>query len=41
MIDSMKVNKKEGQSLHATNPLRMGNKEIIGGRGKEGCWWER
>ena len=37
----MKFNKKEGQSTEASNPLRRGNKIIIGGRGREGSRWER
>ena len=31
----MKLNKKEGQSVDASIPLRRGNKIIMGGRGKD------
>jgi hypothetical protein len=31
----MKLNKKEGQSVDASNPLRRGKKTITGGRRKE------
>lgn len=33
--DHIKFNRKEGQSVNATNPLRMRNKIIAGGRGLE------
>jgi hypothetical protein len=33
--DHMELNKKEGQNLEASNPLRRGNKIIMGGRGRE------
>jgi hypothetical protein len=36
----MKVN-KEGQSVDASNPLKRGNKIIIGGRAREGPARER
>ena len=35
--DLMKLNKKKVQSADASNPLRRGNKIIIGGRGMEGA----
>ena len=37
----MKLNKKEGQIVDASIPLRRGNKIIMGGRGREGPGWER
>jgi hypothetical protein len=39
--DCMKVNKKEGQSVDASNPLTRGNKIITGGRERERPGWER
>jgi hypothetical protein len=36
LTDQMKLNKKEGQSVDASNLLREGNKIITGGRGREG-----
>jgi hypothetical protein len=39
--DHIKLNKKEGHSVYASNPLRRRNKIITGGRGKEGSGWER
>ena len=41
LTDHMKLNKKEGQSVDASIPLRRGNKIIMGGRGREGPGWER
>jgi hypothetical protein len=35
LIDHMNLNKKEGQSVDASKPLRMGNKIIMGGRCRE------
>ena len=37
----MKLNKKEGQTLDTSNPLRRGNKIIMEGRGSQGLGWER
>jgi hypothetical protein len=37
----LKLNKKEGPSVYASIPLRMGNKIITEGRGKEDPGWER
>ena len=37
----MKLNKEEGHTMDASNPLRRRNKIIIGGRGREGPGWER
>ena len=35
----MKFNKKEGQSVDASIPIRRGNKITMGGRGRErGIW---
>jgi hypothetical protein len=31
----MKLSKKESQSVNLSNPLRRGNKIIMGGRGRE------
>jgi hypothetical protein len=36
----MKLNKKAGQSVDASNLFRMGNKIMMGGRGREGSQWE-
>ena len=41
LTDHMKLNKKEGQSVNASMPLRRGNKIITGGRGREGPGWVR
>jgi hypothetical protein len=38
--DHMKLNKKEGQCVYASNPLRRGNKIITEGRGRQGPEWE-
>jgi hypothetical protein len=37
----MKLIKKEGQSVDASNPLRRGNKIITGSREIGGSGWER
>ena len=37
----MKLNKKEGQSIDASKPLKRGNKIIMGGRWRERPRWER
>ena len=37
----MKLNKKEGQSMDSSNPLRKGNKIITGGRGRKRSRWEK
>jgi hypothetical protein len=37
----MNLNKKEGQSVKASNPLRRRNKIITEARGREGPRWER
>lgn len=39
--DHKKLNKIEAQSVNASIQLRMGNKIITGGRGREGPGWER
>jgi hypothetical protein len=36
LIDHMKLEKKEGQSVDSSIPFRRGNKIIIRGRKKEG-----
>ena len=36
----MKLNKKAGQSVDASVLFRMGNKIMMGGRGREGSQWE-
>ena len=41
LTDRMKLNKKEVQSMNASIPLRIMNKIITGGRGREGPEWER
>ena len=37
----MKLNKKKGQSVDASIPLRRGNEIILGVRGRERSRWER
>ena len=37
----VKLNKKEGHSVDASNSLRMGNKIITGGRGRRSCVGKR
>jgi hypothetical protein len=39
--DPKKLNKKEGWNEDAWISLRRGNKIVIGGRWREGTWWER
>jgi hypothetical protein len=39
--DHMKLNKKEGQSVDASNPLRRENKIIMRSRRKKGPGWKR
>ena len=39
LIDHMKLNKKEGQRMEVSMPLRWVKKIIIRGRGKEGPGW--
>ena len=41
LTDHMKLNKKEGQSIDASKPLKRGNKIIMGGRWRERPRWER
>jgi hypothetical protein len=41
LTDHVKLNKKEGQSMDASIPLRRGNKMIMGSRGRECYGWER
>jgi hypothetical protein len=41
LTDHMNLNKKEGQNVDASIPLRRRNKIIMGGRGIEGPRWEK
>jgi hypothetical protein len=41
LIEYVKLNKKEGQSVDASVPLRRGNKIITGGKWREKSRWER
>ena len=41
LTDHVKLNKKEGQNVDASIPLRRGNKIIMRDREKEGLGWER
>ena len=41
LADHMKLNKKEGYNVDASNPLRWGSEIIMGDRGWEGPVWER